>query len=229
MMMLCTENDIVAKISEKYSVFAEAAVQLAAAFHEEMIASSMQSNGDERAFGQNNYSLQNYESDDDDLEGGVDAAPPAGQAVRETQPIIQNRITTDMVQQAIRAAAGADPLLPSTSQQSNARTNSGINLGASSGTSSSPYTASSSNPFRSSLASNPASSSAIGSATSSSVTGPSAASTSQPGRSSRDWTQQLTTMRELGLFNDALCIQALEACNGNVQEAINLYFVLNSQ
>ena len=218
-MMLCTESDSLAKISEKYSVFAEAAVQLAAAFHEEMIASSAQSNGggsgDARSlirFGQvNNYSLQNYESDDDDLEGGVDAAPPAGQHVRETQPIIQNRITTDMVQQAIRAAAQANSLPSTSRQQPNAQT------------SPSPLTqtASSSN---ATFGSSSSASNQPSAAASSSTPAP-----SQPRRSSRDWTQQLTTMHELGLFNDAVCIQALEACNGNVQEAINLYFVLNSQ
>lgn len=224
--MLCsTENDILAKISEKYSVFAEAAAQLAAAFHEEMIASSTQSNGSstgERVFGQaNNYSLQ-YDSDDDDLEGGVDAAPPAGQAVRETQPIIQNRITTDMVQQAIRAAAQADPLPSTSRQQPNAQANA-----------SPQTTASSSNPT---FGSSPRF--AFGSAPSAtnqpSASTPATSQTSgqtsnQTRRLSRDWTQQLATMRELGLFNDAICIQALEACNGNVQEAINLYFVLNNQ
>lgn len=211
MMMLCTESDSLAKIAEKYSVFAEAAVQLAAAFHEEMIASSIQSNAPNDRVLENSYSLQNYESDDDDLEGGVDAAPPAGQAVRETQPIIQNRITTDMVQRAIQEAARAS-LLPSTSQEPNAQPSSSSNAAFGS-----PSPNATSN-LATSLASNSADT----------ASSPSIA-TIQPRRSSIDWTQQLATMRELGLLNDAVCIQALEACNGNVQEAINLYFVLNNQ
>ena len=194
-------------------VFAEAAVQLAAAFHEEMIANSAQSNGNSNTvFGPGEiYSLQNYS--DDELEG-VDAgktdlnsyllnmilisnlnikAPPAGQQVRETQPIIQNRITSDMVQQAIQAAARSELLTePSTSQQSNV-------------------------PNQSNSTTN---SSSLNSTT---------ANQRLAQYSSRDWSQQLTTMREFGLQNNAIAIQALEACNGNVQDAINLYFVLNNQ
>lgn len=193
-MMICTDTENLSKISEKYfRPFVEAAGFLASAFHEEMVANS---NNYNTIFGQENaYSMQNYASDDDDLEGGVDAAPPAGQQVRETQPLLQNRITSDMVQQAIQAAARSD--LPSTSRQTNQTRDS--------------------KPNTNSLPSNSSSSSLFNTPS------------NQTEQTNRNWTQQLNTMRDLGLSNDAICIQALEASNGDVQEAINLYFILNNQ
>lgn len=43
-------------------------------------------------------------------------------------------------------------------------------------------------------------------------------------RASRDWTAELARMREIGLTDVTLCIQALEATNGDVDAAVNLIF-----
>ena len=204
-MMICTDAENLAKISEKYSVFAEAAVQLAAAFHEEMIANSIQSNGSgssSTVFGRENAYSLNYESDDD--LGGVDAAPPDGQQVRETQPIIQNRITVDQLQQAIQAAR-------SEVSASTSRPQAGGQQRAASDQNS---TSSSFNSLFNTQSTTPTTA---------------AAAANNQRESRRDWTQQLSTMRELGFLNDAVSIQALEASEGNVQEAINWYFILNGQ
>lgn len=202
--MLCTDTENLAKISEKYSVFAEAASILAAAFHEEKIANSIQSNGSgsgsASTFGRENAYSLNYESDDD--LGGVDAAPPIGQQVRETQPIIQNRITVDQLQQAIQAAtqvARSSEAVPSTDR----RPSSQQQMEQSSSNQSS---------FSSSL-----------------NQGSTTAQTQNQRQSTRDWTQQLSTMREMGFTDDAISIQALEASDGDVQGAISLYFILNGQ
>lgn len=46
-------------------------------------------------------------------------------------------------------------------------------------------------------------------------------------RPSRDWSAELQQMREMGLVNESLCIDALEATNGNVALAIDLILSWN--
>ena len=45
-----------------------------------------------------------------------------------------------------------------------------------------------------------------------------------PPRPTRDWSRELEQMREMGLTDERLCIQALEATSGNVDAAVNLIF-----
>lgn len=45
-----------------------------------------------------------------------------------------------------------------------------------------------------------------------------------PSRPPRDWSRELEQMREMGLTDERLCIQALEATSGNVDAAVNLIF-----
>lgn len=42
------------------------------------------------------------------------------------------------------------------------------------------------------------------------------------------WAPQLTQLRELGITDDIVAIQALEATNGDIQAAINIIFGDNS-
>ena len=43
-------------------------------------------------------------------------------------------------------------------------------------------------------------------------------------RERRDWTRELQQMREMGISDAAVCEQALEATNGDVQLALNIIF-----
>jgi len=211
LMMICTDAENLTKIAEKYPVFAEASLHLATAFHEEnsRVTNSTQSNGSNLSsvFGENAYSM-NYESDDD----LVDNAPPEGQQVRETRPILQNRITLFQFQQALQAATR-----PSTSTQQ-------------------ATDLSSSSSFNSLLNQRPTTNQSTSQVPSNEIASnrSAAATTNQPASSQetterKNWTEQLSKMREMGLINERIAILALEASGGNVDEAVNWYLILSDQ
>lgn len=172
-------------------------------FHEEAVVSSsggLNVAADLSLGLSNNFSLDDNYSDEEDLDGGVDAAPPTGQTVtapRTSQSFEQ------LYNQFLAARAGnftpgtsrgmfqlpSGPITPEMLRQAIHHT-------------SQPSTSSASGP---------------------SLSAPSA-SISDSGDPGRDWSKQLQQMHEFGISDDAICIQALEATNGDVQAAINLVF-----
>lgn len=207
-MLICSEKNNVTQFSDKLSVFVEAATHLACAFHEETANFTYPANGSLRsAFGNNAYSL---DASDDELE---DAQPSTAQQVQETQPVLLNRFTTSMLQNAL-ASTGV---------------NTGLNLGAIQTPSDSnvnqPSTSSSDSQsiqFNQNFNNNPNSNPSNDLPTNI-FTNQSTAASSKP---ARDWSKELSTMRELGLSNDRISRQVLEVTNGNIEQAVNLYWVL---
>lgn len=209
-------------VIEKHPSILEAITYLATAFHEETSGPRASTSSGLTGMNMVSYSLDDL-SDDEDLSGAlVEGPPPDGQHVmspttasafahllrsstgnpnNNTTPLI----TTEMLRRALQFTAPQ-----SLNSSSNANSNQPSN------TSNRP---SNSQPFQQQDQF----------PTPAMQTQDSSTTQSAPTESRPDISQQLQQMRDLGINDVNLCMQALYATNGDVQAAVNLIFNDNFQ
>jgi hypothetical protein len=203
MLSLCSEHENIMKVLEKHPSLGDAATFLAAQFHEEHASADIFRRSPRPA-----YSLDEMISDDDEaemLDSYNQAGPSSGQP-----PAPSNEQLARLLREAIATAnAAQNPTRSSTSSMS-------------SSSRVAPAVASSSQVITSEMLQaalgfvNPSSTPAVPPSRSQAV--PTAPPTS------RDWSAELRQMRELGITDELQCIQALEATNGNVEQALDIIF-----
>ncbi|RWS20501.1 hypothetical protein B4U80_00525 [Leptotrombidium deliense] len=127
LLTLLTDPENIEKVIEKHPSISEAAIHLAASFHEESLTSTMAGAGALNSLfsfppnnGWSSYSLDDM-SDDEDLGGGVDAAPPDGQAVvspRTAETFLQQLMQQpSLLSRIANAGSTSSASTPSTSNQ----------------------------------------------------------------------------------------------------------------
>ncbi|KAH6925492.1 hypothetical protein HPB50_006105 [Hyalomma asiaticum] len=216
LMTLLANPNFLRKMAESHPALVEAAVQIAVSFHEEGAASGRSTSPPPEV----SYSLEAL-SDDEELEGQLEQPPTAGSGL-----FSPNRITPAQLAAALAAAAAnpggsgsssppaasGSPLIPPSPR-----------LHAPPSTPRNPITSDMLNSAvqtaLGSLAPPPNASAAA--PTSPSPAGAPAAEVADPAVTYQNQLQQL---RDMGIANDATCLQALIATGGDVQAALELLF-----
>ncbi|XP_074600787.1 ubiquitin-like protein 7 [Brevipalpus obovatus] len=206
-------------VIEKHPSILEAITYLATAFHEETSGPRASTSGGLAGMNMVSYSLDDL-SDDEELSGAlVEGPPPDGQHVmspttasafahllRSSTGNTSNNanplITTEMLRRALQFTTAPQSLNSSSNANSNEPSNS--------------------QSFQQQQNQFPTPSSAM-------QTQESSPTQSAPTESRPDLSQQLQQMRDLGINDVNLCMQALYATNGDVQAAVNLIFNDNFQ
>jgi hypothetical protein len=230
------DPDSLNKVLEQHPALVDAAGALVAMFedlHGHRPLPQMSPNHAAGSFDrqEDQYSLMNLSDDDDELEGGVDASPPQGQHV-----MMPNGLAAAAAARANATRSGRAAASSQVGSQRNAEitldmlrqalgiTNASAEAASTSNdtTTTAPSSGSSSDQRSSTVRTAASTAQAIGSHNSV----PSNATSAAFGRiaPSRNWTAQLEQMHQLGLNDDAVNVQALEASNGEVQAAIELIF-----
>ncbi|RWS03150.1 ubiquitin-like protein 7 [Dinothrombium tinctorium] len=204
LLTLLTDPDNIQKVLEKHPSISEAAMHLAAAFHEDAIATPMNATSESSSANalftlpsSNAYSLDDLSDDDEDLGGGVDAAPPDGQQVMSprTAQTFQQLMQQAMLTSSRSASSSIGTPAATTPQSQSVITAEMLRQAIES-----------SQPSTSGISSNMSTSNEV------------------VGETRVDWSEQIRQLNDLGIHDDALIIQALEASNGDVQAAINIIF-----
>ena len=228
MLNLCTEHDNISKVLEKHPSLGTAATFLAAQFHEEHASADIFRRSPRPA-----YSLDDDVDDDDDDDDADGLTYPVQVASTSSAP--QNANLAQLLREALASANASRPVsdpgastsragqvpVPAPPTPQAAPVASGSRVHASD-ESSEPPTQITSEMLQMAL-----DSVRPGAATdtpAASQAGAAAGAASVPEQRPRDWTQELQQMHEVGIKDDALCIQALEATNGDVQLALNIIF-----
>lgn len=248
---LCTERDNIELVHRKHPSLTTAATFLAAEFHEQHTSADIFRRSPRLSYSIDDH---DDDEDDEEGEAAYNfaaqaaAAAAARSAARNTASSNPNQDHQNLAQLLREALANANAMGPA-SDPGASTSRAGQTVAAGSGAASQQQVpaagnsnlligsdASSEPPARITpemlqLALNsiqPADASAPSSASSapvSNVVPAAAAATQAPaGNQRRDWSRELRQMRDMGITDEAICIQALEAVNGDVQMALNIIF-----
>jgi len=224
------EPETLTKVGEEHPSILEAAHNLAAAVHEEQ--SQGAGKEEERSTG-GSYYLDEMSDEEMDEDGGGAAGPSRGQA-RARSSNSFNSITPAQLAQALSAAAGGGGSGRGAPQgfqgfqgvtglgPAAARSEAG---GSSASTSASPSARITSDMFQAAMLQAMTGAGMPGMGASQPGIGQSAAAAPlAQAETAADFTEQVARMREMGIVDEGLALQALQIMGGDLQAAVDLIF-----
>ena len=223
MLTLCTDRQNIESVARKHPSLTTAATFLAAEFHEQHTSADIF-----RRSPRLTYGIDDQDDDDDDEEEETDAA--YSQAAAAAGRGSGNPNLAQLLREALANANAHRPVSDpgaSTSRagQSQGQGSAATNLLTGTDASSEPPTRITPEMLQLALNSiQPADAASSNTAPAAAAPVSAAAPPVASGTPRRDWSRELQQMRDMGISDEAVCIQALEATNGNVQMALNIIF-----
>jgi len=214
------EPETLTKVGEEHPSILEAAHNLAAAVHEEQ-SKGAGSKEEERSTGGGSYYLDEMSDEEMDEDGG--AGPSRGQA-RARSSNSFNSITPAQLAQALSAAAGGGGGSGGFQGVTGLGPAAARSGGSSASTSASPSARITSDMFQAAMLQAMTGAGMPGMGASQPGIGQPAAVPLAQAESAADFSEQVARMREMGIVDEGLALQALQIMGGDLQAAVDLIF-----